>query len=208
MRCENADVLKDGRLVSPSAARNRGPIAAALAKVLPKRGLVLEVSSGAGQHVAHFGREMPYLKWQPTECDAGCLKSIAGWLAAEPLTNVNAPVCLNVYDEAWPVAQADAVVCINMIHIAPASATEALFRGAGRAVIPGGILFLYGPFRKGGRHTAPSNEAFDRLLRSQNPEWGVRDLDEVTAIADAHGFALEQTFEMPANNLSVVFRKS
>ena len=207
MRCENLDNLAGGRLVSPSAERNKAPIAEVLKQSLPGQGLVLEVSSGTGQHVVHFARAMPYLTWQPSERDEDCLQSIAHWLAAEPLGNVRAPLRLDVSDQPWPVGSAEAVVCINMIHIAPWSAAEALFHGAKTVLGPGGTLFLYGPFRREGGHTSPSNKAFDRQLRSQNPEWGVRDLDDVARHAEAQGFGAAEIHEMPANNISVVFRK-
>jgi cyclopropane fatty-acyl-phospholipid synthase-like methyltransferase len=207
MRCENADSRPDGRLVSPSAERNKGPIAEVLKRILPARGCVLETSSGTGQHVVHFARAMPSCVWQPSERDPDCLRSITAWLAAEALENVKAPLYLDVHDEVWPVGQVDAVVCINMIHIAPSSATQALFRGAKTTVNTRGVLFLYGPFRRQGQHTSPSNEAFDRLLQAQNPEWGVRDLDDVAQLADKEGFELQERCEMPANNLTVIFRK-
>ncbi|MGA7326838.1 MAG: DUF938 domain-containing protein [Rhodomicrobium sp.] len=207
MRCENADVLTDGRLVSPSAERNKGPIAEILLRVLPESGCILEISSGTGQHVVHFARLMPYLIWQPTERDADCLQSIAGWLAAEAPANVNAPLYLDVHDKVWPAARVAAIVCINMIHIAPPSATDALFRGATQIMEPGGTLFLYGAFRRQGRHTSPSNEAFDRLLRAQNPEWGVRNLEDVTHIGEKAGLDLHEVCQMPANNLAAIFRK-
>ena len=207
MRCENLDNLAGGRLVSPSAERNKGPIADLLRQILPHPGLVLEVSSGTGQHVVHFAREMPYLTWQPSERDEESLQSIAHWLAAEALTNVRAPLRLDVGDQPWPVSSAIAVVCLNMIHIAPWSAAEALIGGARATLSPGGALFLYGPFRREGRHTHPSNEAFDRQLRLQNPEWGVRDLEDVARHAEAQDFGAPEIHEMPANNVSVVFRK-
>jgi SAM-dependent methyltransferase len=207
MRFEPSDVLPDDRIVSPSAERNKGPIADLLMRVLPAQGDVLEVSSGTGQHVVHFAQAMPHIHWRPTESDADCLTSIAGWLAPASLSNVSAPVHLDVHDKIWPVGEVAAVVCLNMIHIAPPSATEALLVGAARVVSPGGILFLYGPYRRHGRHTSPSNEAFDGLLRAKNPEWGVRNLEDVARLAAAEGFELQEINDMPANNLTVVFRK-
>jgi SAM-dependent methyltransferase len=207
MRCEITDVSADGRIVSPSAERNKQPIAEILMRVLPPQGDVLEVSSGTGQHVVHFARAMPGIRWQPTEQDADSLKSIARWLADSNLSNVNAPIHLDVHDDTWPVAGVAAVVCINMIHIAPPSATEALLRGAASVLLPGGILFLYGPYRREGRHTSPGNEAFDESLKARDAQWGIRDLEDVVRLAAARGFALQATYEMPANNLSVIFRK-
>jgi hypothetical protein len=190
-----------------TAERNKGPIAEVLARALPENGTVLEVSSGTRQHIVHFARAIPHLVWQPTERDPDCLQSIAAWLAAQPLTNVNAPLYIDVHQKVWPVTQIAAAVCINMIHIAPSSATDALLRGANTIMSSGGILILYGPYRRHGQHTSPSNEAFDRQLRAQNPEWGVRDLEEVALIADAKGFDVHEICEMPANNLAVIFRK-
>jgi Protein of unknown function (DUF938) len=207
MRCENADGLTDGRLISPSAGRNKGPIAEVLVRLLPQRGTVVEVSSGTGQHIVHFARAMPHLVWQPTERDGDCLKSIAAWLAVESLTNVNRPLYLDVHDEIWPVTEAAALVCINMIHIAPPAAANALFRGASTIMGPGAALVLYGPYRRQGRHTSTSNEAFDRQLRAQNPEWGVRNLEDVALAAEAEKFGLREIYEMPANNLMLLFRK-
>ena len=207
MRCEKLDNIVGGGLVSPSAERNKGPLADVLKRVLPDEGVVLEVSSGTGQHVVHFAREMPYLNWQPTERDEDSLRSIASWRAAEALPNVLDPVRLDVVDQPWPISSAAAVICLNMIHIAPWVAAEALIRGAEAILAPGGILFLYGPFRRNGQHTAPSNEAFDRQLRTKNPDWGVRDLDDVARFAEEHGFDTPEIHEMPANNLSVVFRR-
>ncbi len=207
MRCEIVDVLADGRIVSPSAERNKGPITEILMHVLPTQGNVLEVSSGTGQHVLHFAQAMPHIRWQPTERDADCLKSIASWLAQAAPPNVHWPIHLDVHDEIWPVADVAAVVCINMIHIAAVSATEALLRGAGHVIAPGGILFLYGPYRRQGRHISPGNETFDERLKAENPEWGVRNLEDVGLLAACEGFELQETHDMPANNLSVIFRK-
>jgi tRNA G46 methylase TrmB len=145
MRCEDVGAPADGRLVSPSAQRNREPIAQVLCEVLPQVGVVLEVSSGTGQHVVHFARSMPGITWQPSERDAGCLRSISEWLASEQLANVRAPLHLDVHDAIWPLSSADAIVCINMIHIAPWTATRALMRGAGVTLGAGGLLYLYGP---------------------------------------------------------------
>jgi SAM-dependent methyltransferase len=207
MRCETLSSLEAGRLLSPSAERNKGPVAEVLKQVLPDRGLVLEVGSGTGQHIVHFAREAPHLTWQPSERDAECLHSIALWLAAEGPANVLAPLRLDVAEQPWPIASAAAVVSLNMIHIAPWDAGMALIRGAAAVLGPGGVLFLYGPFRRGARHTSSSNEAFDRQLRAQDPAWGVRDLEEVARCAAAHGFGPPETHDMPANNLSVVLRK-
>jgi SAM-dependent methyltransferase len=207
MRCEDLDKAANGRLVSPSAERNKEPIADVLDGLLPSSGQVLEISSGTGQHVVHFAQRMPRLVWQPTERDAESLRSIAAWLEAEALPNVRAPLFLDVFDDVWPVTHADAAICLNMIHIAPWSATEALLRGAGKTLRPGGLLFLYGPFRRQGAHTAESNAEFDRQLRARNPQWGVRNLEDVATVATSEGFELGEIHQLPANNLGVVFRK-
>jgi SAM-dependent methyltransferase len=207
MRFEKRDDLPGGRLVSPSAERNKEPVAAILRQVLPAQGLVLEVSSGTGQHVVYFAAQMPQLDWQPTEYDEESFVSIGHWLASESPPNVRPPLRLDVHDEPWPVSAAAAVVCMNMIHIAPWSAAKALVAGAAAVLSTGGVLFLYGPYRRGGQHTSPSNAAFDEQLRARNPHWGVRDLEAVAELAAADGFGAPEIFEMPANNLSVVFRK-
>lgn len=207
VRCEPGTVLVDGRLVSPSAERNKSPIGEVLTQILPDQGLVLEVASGTGQHIVHFARVMPRLVWQPSDRDAGCLRSIASWLVAEAPTNVNAPLNLDVHVSPWPVAGAAAVVSINMIYIAPPATTAALFRGARSVLSRGGVLFLYGPFRQPGLPTAAGNESFDRQLREQNPEWGIRHLDDVVKLAAGEDFDLGEIRAMPANNLALIFVK-
>jgi SAM-dependent methyltransferase len=207
MRNESLGGLAGNRLVSPSAERNKEPVAQLLKELLPEHGVVLEVSSGTGQHAVHFAQRMPYLTWQPSERDEGCLLSIARWVKDQGLTNVRGPLHLNVMDRPWPIRSAVAVVCLNMIHIAPWPAAEGLVSGASEILNPGGLLYLYGPFRRDGHHTAASNEAFDRQLRTQNPEWGVRNLEDVADYARSHGFGPPEIHEMPANNLSVVLRR-
>jgi len=193
--------------LSPAAERNKGPILDVLRGVLPARGSVLEIASGTGQHVVYFAAALPALAWQPSDPDPERRAAIAARLAAARLPNVLAPLALDVHAEPWPLGAAvDAIVCINMIHIAPASATTALFAGARRWLGEGGgPLVLYGPFKQAGQHTAPSNAAFDASLRAENPAWGVRDLDEVTRLAAAAGLARSAVVAMPSNNLSVVF---
>ncbi|MGX1097431.1 DUF938 domain-containing protein [Amorphus sp. MBR-141] len=198
----------DHRLDAPAVARNRDPILSVLQRVLPEAGLVLEIASGTGQHVVHFARALPALDWQPSEPDPGGRRSIAAWVAAEELANVRAPLDIDVVGGRWPVDAADAVVCINMIHIAPWAATPALMRGAGRLLPESGPLVLYGPFRRDGHGTAPSNDRFDADLKARDPAWGIRDLAYVAAEADAAGLRLDEVIEMPANNLTVVFRKA
>jgi SAM-dependent methyltransferase len=198
----------DPRLYRPHVARNREPILDVLQCVLPRQGLVLEVASGSGEHAAYFAQGLPALDWQPTDPDAAALASIAAHRAATSAPNLRAPLLLDVTSAQWPVARADALVCINMIHISPWAASEGLMAGARRTLGAGGVIYLYGPYRIDGRHTAPSNRDFDTQLRTRNAAWGIRDLGEVTALAARHGFELVETVPMPANNLSVVFRRS
>jgi SAM-dependent methyltransferase len=195
------------RLASLACDRNKGPILEVLRRTLPKSGVVLEIAAGSGQHAIHFSRALPMLTWQPSDADASARASIAAWAEDAGLPNLMPPLELDVRKQPWPIDRADAIVCINMIHISPWTATLALMRGAGAILPAGGVLYLYGPYRIDGRHTAPSNEAFDSSLRAQDPEWGVRDLAEVVEVAGAESLALIETVAMPANNLSVVLRK-
>jgi SAM-dependent methyltransferase len=196
----------DRRLCAPATQRNREPIAAVLKRHLPDRGLVLEVSSGTGEHVVHFARAFPGLAFQPSDPEPRHRASIEAWRAASALANIRTPLDLDASAAAWPLDAADAVLCINMIHIAPWAAAEGLMRGAARLLPAGGLLYLYGPYKRGGHHTAPSNEAFDASLRRENEAWGVRDLEAASALAAAHGFSGPAIVEMPANNLSLVLR--
>ena len=193
----------------PATARNRDHISDVLRRVLPAAGTVLEIGSGSGEHALWFSAAFPDLAWQPSDPDPLNLASIRAWIETDGGTraNLRAPLAINASDIVLPIAAADAMLCINVIHIAPWDATEGLMRIAGTLLPPGGILYLYGPYRVGGAHTAPSNEDFDRQLRAQNPTWGVRDLEAVEAEAARNGLALVETVAMPANNLSVVFRR-
>ena len=199
--------LPPDALTSPAVARNREPILDVLRRVLPERAAVLEIASGSGEHAVYVAAALAHLTWQPTDPDPEALASIAAYRAAARLPNLLPPLALDAAASAWPVTQADAIVAINMIHIAPWAAAEGLMAGAERLLPGGGVLYLYGPFREHGRHTAPSNAAFDESLRARNREWGVRDLDEVAALANRHGLTLDERVAMPANNLSVVFRR-
>lgn len=195
------------RQTSPSTARNREPISAVLRSVLPHSGVVLEIASGAGEHAVHFAKAFPHLTFQPSDPSPAALDSIAAWLAHEKLPNVRAPLFLDAASTDWPVTQADALICINMIHISPWASCEGLMAGAARILPAGAPLFLYGPYKRNGAHTAPSNEAFDADLKRRNPAWGIRDLEAVSALAQAQGFGAPDITQMPANNLSVVFRR-
>jgi SAM-dependent methyltransferase len=198
--------MTDRRLHAPATSRNREPILAVLRRHLPASGLVLEIASGSGEHAVHFATALPQLVLQPSDPDPEARASIDAWIASSGLNNVRPALALDVMQEPWPADEAAAVLCINMVHISPWSATEALVRGAARILPPGGVLCLYGPYKRDGAHTAPSNEAFDASLRARNPDWGVRDLEAVAALAAAHGFAAPTVEPMPANNFSLVFR--
>jgi SAM-dependent methyltransferase len=198
---------EDARRFAPAVARNKAAITEVLAHHLPASGLVLEIASGSGEHALHFATHFPALTFQPTDPDAAALASIAAWRAEAALANLLPPLMLDVMADFWPVPKADAVVCINMIHIAPWEATAALMQGAARVLPPNGMLFLYGPFKQGGEHTAPSNAEFDAGLRAQDGRWGVRDLEAVAHHANATGFTAPAVEAMPANNLSVIFRR-
>jgi hypothetical protein len=196
----------EGAQTAPAVARNRDPILTILRRVLPARGTVLEIASGTGEHAVHFAAALPHLTWQPTDVDADALRSIAAHRTSAQLPNLLPPLELDASSPVWLVTRADAVVAINMLHISPWRATEWLMEGAARVFAPGSALYLYGAFKENGRHTAPSNAAFDASLRAHNPEWGVRDLDRVADLAGWHGLALIERIAMPANNLSLVFR--
>ena len=193
---------------SPFALRNRDPILAVLRGVLPANAAVLEIASGTGEHAVHFAAALPTVTWQPTDHDHDALRTIAARRDAADLPNLLPPLELDASSPSWPVASVDAVVSINMIHIAPWTAAQGLMAGGERVLAPGGVLFLYGPFKENGMDTAPSNAAFDADLRQRNSAWGVRDLSDVTKLAGNHRLQLVQRVEMPANNLSLVFRRS
>lgn len=193
----------DPRLSAPSAARNREPILAALRPVLPVTGLLLEIASGSGEHAAYLAAALPGLTFQPSDPAPDARASIDAWCGA--LGNVRPALDLNAAAPSWPIAHADVILCVNMIHIAPWAATQGLLAGAERVLTPGGLLILYGPFLQRGVSTAPGNLAFDADLRARNPAWGVRALEDVEQLAA--GFAPPEVTPMPANNLLVAFRK-
>jgi len=210
---------------APATLRNRDPILAVLERTLPPQGprglgrqgvanaepgaptwTVLEIASGSGEHAVYFASRLPRVTWQPSDVDDDALASIDAHRAEAGLANLAPAVRLDARAQDWPIARADAVVSINMIHIAPWEVCQGLMRGAARVLSPGGVLYLYGPFKRGGAHTAPSNAAFDASLKSRDAAWGVRDVDDVTREAGHCGFERIEIVEMPANNLSVVFR--
>ncbi|NHC33174.1 DUF938 domain-containing protein [Scytonema millei] len=210
------------RQYAPATQRNRKPILEVLLQVLPSTGTVLEVSSGTGEHAVYFAPHLHPRNWIPSDPNPLARESIAAWRESCPTNNLCPPLALDASDPVWVVEgdklpeslhgidfQRDPIVAIaniNMIHIAPWSACLGLMAGARRILPPGGILYLYGPFKQAGQHTAPSNAAFDESLQAQNPEWGVRDLDDVVAVARSENLSLIKTYAMPANNLSVIFQ--
>jgi hypothetical protein len=205
--------MMDARLYAAATQRNREPIVGVLRRVLPAAGTVLEIASGTGEHAVWFAAQLPGLVFQPSDPDPDNRASIAAWTAFTGVGTVRAPLAIDVTAPDWEQAPGvprdlTAILCINMIHISPWAATLGLVRGAGALIAAGGVLYLYGAYKRGGSHTAPSNASFDASLRARDPAWGVRDLEAVTEAAAAAGFAPESVIEMPANNLSVVFRRT
>jgi hypothetical protein len=200
------DATSDARREAPATARNRDAILAVLREVLPLSGRVIEIASGTGEHAVHFAGALPDLIWQASDPDPGALASIAAWRTEAGLANLAPPIALDAASD-WPDLTAEAVVCINMIHISPWAATEGLMAGAARALDSGRPLVLYGPYRRHDRALEPSNAAFDEDLKRRNPEWGLRSVETVRACALDHDLAFDQLVEMPANNLMLVFRK-
>jgi hypothetical protein len=209
----------DERQFAPATQRNRDPILTVLTQVLPPSGTVLEISSGTGEHAVFLAPALAPRQWLPSDPNPAARTSIAAWQRHAPAANLYPPLTLDVRDPVWPVEAAhlevdlnahpiSAIVNINMIHIAPWAACLGLMAGAERILPAGGVLYLYGPFKQNGRHTAPSNAEFDQNLRLQNPEWGLRNLEEVVAVAQTHQLSFVRTYAMPANNLSVVFQRA
>ncbi len=202
------------KITYPATERNREPILAVLREVLPPSGTVLEIASGTGQHAVHFAPALAPLVWQPSEPDDALRASILAWMADQPSANLRPPLALDVLRRPWPIEAApcdpplSAMVNINMIHIAPWEACRCLMRGAGDLLPPGGVLFLYGPFRVAGGWRTANDPAFDESLRRRDPSWGLRALEEVVDEARANGLDLARTVDMPAGNLSVVFTRS
>jgi SAM-dependent methyltransferase len=207
MRDQMSELPNDSRRYAPATSRNRQPILDVLRRVLPHDGLVLEVASGSGEHALYFAQELPQLTFQPTDASHDALASIDAWRAHDGLENVRPALLLDAASADWPVAQAAAVLNINMVHISPWACARGLFAGAGRLLPVGGVLYMYGPYKIGGLHTAPSNERFDADLRARDLAWGVRDLEALQREAASHGLELVETVAMPANNFSLVFRK-
>jgi SAM-dependent methyltransferase len=209
-------VEPDGRLDAPAFHRNHRPIRAVLEKFLAgKSGDVVEAGSGTGQHVVEFARHFPEVVWWPSDLNDAHLKSISAWRAQAGLANMRPPLRIDLSDPAWCAEMHDgsgpakllAVFCANVIHIAPWRVTEGLFAGAGRYLRADGRLFLYGPFKRGGKHTSISNAVFDSSLRDKDPEWGVRDVGDLEKLAAGAGLKLIEIAEMPANNLTLAFER-
>jgi Protein of unknown function (DUF938) len=198
--------MTDHRQYAPATVRNRDIILDVLREILPMTGVIVEIASGSGEHVVHFARNLPSLVFQPSDPEPEALLSVAAWAKDAQVTNVRTPIVLDASQSPWPIASADGIICINMVHISPWDATIGLITGAAATLPPGSPLYLYGPYRRKGVATAPSNQAFDRNLRDRNPTWGLRELEAVAAIAQSVGFSFPTVTEMPANNLSVVFR--
>jgi SAM-dependent methyltransferase len=200
--------MTDTRRHAPATERNREPILQILRNILPAKGTVLEIASGTGEHAIHFARALPDLVWRPSDPDPTALASIRAWAETAKLGNLRPPLLLNAAAPEWPITAADAILCINMVHISPWDATVGLMAGAARLLAPGAPLFLYGPYRRAGVPTAPSNEAFDAGLKARDPRWGLRDLEAIVALAAGQGLVLDSVVDMPANNLSAVLRRS
>ena len=200
----------DARLHAPATRRNRDPILDVLRQVLPKSGTVLELGSGSGEHVIHFAEQLPDLTWLPSDTDPEALASIRAWREDAGLSSILPPAAIDATAVSWDLPDLTgalvAVLAINLIHIAPWETTAGIIQGSARHLAHDGVLILYGPYKRGGRHTAPSNQSFDDMLRRHDPEWGVRDLDAVAELAGHYEFTLDRVVDMPSNNLSVVFR--
>lgn len=216
--------MVDSRRYAPATERNRQPILDVLQRVLPDAGTVLEIASGTGEHAVFFAPRLSHLQWLPSEPDTESRASVEAWVKALPSKNLLAPLALDVSQQPWPVEDPDfastsrlssklnrpitAIVNINMLHISAWGMCECLMAGAQRVLPVGGVLYLYGPFKRDGKQTAPSNESFDAMLRDRNSEWGIRDLEAVSAIAQQHSLSLVEVVPMPANNFSVIFQRT
>lgn len=195
----------EAKRTAPATERNRDAITHVLKGCLPAQGTVVEIASGTGEHIVHFAAQFPHLMWQPSDSDPLALASIAAWRAESGGDNLLAPVEVDAAAD-WKVPDISAILCINMVHISPWEATKGLMRNAGRLLPKGGVLYVYGPFRQQNRPTAPSNEEFDRNLKSRNSQWGLRLVEDVAQEASLRALHLDQIIEMPANNLSLLFR--
>lgn len=205
---EGEEQVSDRRIYSAACERNREALLDVLRRVFPHEGRVIEIAAGTGMHALHFSRNLPDLQWVPTDPDSEARESIEAWRQDAGLANLEPAQELDTREEPWGVGEADAILCSNMIHIAPWESCIGLFRGADRILRDGGVVVTYGPYRFPGREPVPSNENFDVSLRFRNPEWGVRSIDDVSKVARDWGFSRLETVPMPANNHSVVWRRS
>lgn len=197
----------EARRHAPATLRNRDAITDVLRGVLPPQGTVLEIASGSGEHIVHFAQAFPHLVWQPSDCEPAALASIAAWAAQAGASNVQPPLAIDAAQPGWPLKRADAILCINMVHISPWDATVGLFKGCAQALDEEAPIILYGPYVEEGVETAVSNLAFDESLKARNPAWGLRHLDDMDRVASEHGFERTGRHEMPANNLTLVYRR-
>ena len=202
-----AEPTSDARRSAPAAARNGEAIIAVLEEWLPPRGSVLEVASGTGEHAIAFARHFPHLEWQPSDANPDALASIAAWRERHPSDNLAAPLALDAREATWPIAHAEAIVSINMVHISPWAAALGLLDGAARLLGSGAPLILYGPWIEDGVATAPSNLAFDLDLRARDPDWGLREVEAFAAAAAERGLHPVERRAMPANNLMLLLRR-
>ena len=204
--------MDDLKQYAPATQRNREPILEVLLRVLPSSGNILEIASGTGEHAAFFAPALYPRQWIPSDPNPMLRDSIEAWREDCSTDNLHTPLDINAQDSVWEIEtkgmQISAIVNINMIHISPWSSCLGLMKGAKRLLSSGGILYLYGPYKQGGKHTAPSNLSFDQSLQAQNPDWGVRNLEDVIEAATEQGLILKETVPMPANNLSVIFKKN
>jgi SAM-dependent methyltransferase len=200
--------IAGARRSAPAALRNREPIAQVLSDWLPPSGLVLEIASGTGEHAVFFAERFPELQWQPSDIHEDALQSISAWQEGSRLPNLRAPVVLDAAAAGWPIAKADAIISINMVHISPWASALGLIEGAGRLLSPGAPLILYGPWLKDGIPTAQSNLDFDESLKNRDPEWGLRRVEDFAAVAAERGLRLDEIRAMPANNLMLLLRRS
>ena len=208
---EGPDTQHRQKQHAPAAERNAAPILDVLRQRLPVAGKVLEIASGSGQHACHFARALPQIVWQPSDRDAGARASIHAWRDDAGLENLQAPLDVDVMDPGWSDAldrQFDAVVAINLIHVAPWPLVDGLLGGAAHLLVPGGLVYLYGPYKRDGVHTAPSNARFEDWLHAQDPEWGVRDMADIGQVGAKHGLRLERAIDMPANNFSLILKRA
>jgi hypothetical protein len=199
--------MSDDRQCAPATLRSRNFILDVLRDVLPTTGVILEIASGSGEHIVHFARNFPALTFHPSDTEPDALLSVAAWVKVTRVTNVRAPIAVDASHSVWPIASADGIICINMVHISPWEATLGLIKGAAAILPPASPLYLYGPYKREGFATSPSKQAFDQSLRDRNLNWGLRDVEAVAAMAQSVGFSAPVITEMPANNLSVVFRR-